>query len=156
MDRDLVEPVGPGRCVRIEDQIVRLVRYDRDAGGLHAVVERPDGSQTVMPFTEFCQRTSTITQPTGPDGVEVIDSVDWASLSEDTRNETLELAEDLLEVRTGSRRGEPELDRSAGLLNPAYDPALTTTEDRIRTKIAERRAKGLRPRAACCFEAWRP
>lgn len=143
MDRDLVEPVGPGRCVRIEDQIVRLVRYDRDAGGLHAVVERPDGSQTVMPFTEFCQRTSTITRPIGPDGVEVIDSVDWASLPEDTRNETLELAEDLLEVRTGSRRGEPELDRASGLLNPAYDPALTTTEDRIRTKIAERRAKGL-------------
>lgn len=44
---------------------------------------------------------------------------------------------DLLQVRTGSRSGTPDLDRAAGVLDPAYEPRTTSQEQRIKAKVAE-------------------
>lgn len=145
MDRNLVEHVGPGRVIRVDGRISRFVRFTQDQGDLRAVVEFPDESTLTMPFAEFCTHTTTITKPTTVDGLDVADMVEWNQLPEPARAHVIDLARDLLEIRTGSRRGTPELDRDAGVLNPAYDPQLTSQDDRVRLKAAERLSKGLRP-----------
>jgi len=44
---------------------------------------------------------------------------------------------DLVQIETGSLRGNPEADRRAGILNPAYDPKTTNSAQRLITKSRE-------------------
>lgn len=48
---------------------------------------------------------------------------------------------DLGQIETGSRARTPEHDREMGLLDPAYDPLITSQEDRIQRKQHEIRAR---------------
>lgn len=65
-----------------------------------------------------------------------------AELGEEERAAVSKRYRDLVQIETGSLRGNPEADRRAGILNPAYDPKSTTSAERLITKSRELRALG--------------
>jgi len=65
-----------------------------------------------------------------------------AELREEERAAVSTRYRDLVQIETGSLRGNPEADRRAGILNPAYDPKSTTSAERLITKSRELKALG--------------
>jgi hypothetical protein len=65
-----------------------------------------------------------------------------AELSEEERAQTLKRYRDLVQVATGSPRGNPDADRRAGVLHPDYDPDTTKLPQRLAAKSRELKALG--------------
>lgn len=133
----------PGGLVDLDGVIHRMVRFERGPAGME-VVFTVANELVRLTLSEVYQRVRPTTMPQVrvPDRLELPTSWIWHALNEAERQRLERRARDLLELRSGSRRGLAELDRLEGLLDPRYDPTITTLGERVAHKSRELRARG--------------
>ena len=134
------EGIGPGALIPFEGRSVQLVSFERGATErLEALLDTGTGLQRV-PIPRFFSEVSDRPPPKPQPGSDPeLDSPVLAQLPEHEQHRIEERYRDLLQVKTGSRRGDPEGDRAKGVLSRTYDPARTTQKQRLTAKSQELR-----------------
>jgi transposase InsO family protein len=146
MDRCNLEALSAGAVVMFRDHLVELVRFHRDDSGQLRVALRSDGQLAEVPYVEFCAGIGPVLRLDGTKtAVEPPDEPEWEKLPTQEKERITALAQELLQISTGSPTGNPGADRTAGRLDPRYDPLLTTRAQRLATKCAERQARQAKP-----------
>lgn len=129
--------VTPGAMVTFEGSPARVVSYTRNSEQrLEVLIDTGDGLRRI-PMTQFFATLA----DRAPDPVEVeeLDSPLLQQLPTQERQRIESRYQDLLQVSTGSRRGNPDGDRERGVLSRSYDPEHTTLSDRLNLKSRELR-----------------
>lgn len=129
------ESIGPGTLTTFEGRSVKILSYERGASGrLEVLFDTGTGLQRV-PCSRFFLEVFDRTPPRPEPGSDPeLDSPVLAQLPEDERRRIEERYRDLLQIKTGSRRGDPDGDRAKGTLSPTYDPARTSKMQRLEAK----------------------
>jgi putative transposase len=112
--------------------------FEKLGGVLYAVVD-VDGQQLTMPIHEVFQMLMMVsTLPADADlPQEALVQPGLERLPAAVRAMLYDRAAHMSQVETGSRAGDPELDRARGKLNPDYDPDLSTHRQRAKRKARE-------------------
>ncbi|WP_156971422.1 hypothetical protein [Knoellia sinensis] len=134
----------PGEYLQIDGRTVRLEMFDRDASGkLTALLDTGEGLERVSWLELVGRLTATSTEAADEsqnDDDPPVSPV-LADLPPSVRAQVEERYQDLLQVDTGSRRGDPDGDRRQGRLSPDYDPDTTTKAQRLERKSRELAAR---------------
>lgn len=134
----------PGQYLQIDGRTVRLELFDRDPSGrLTALLDTGDGLERVT-WLDLLARLTPASTGEVDKGKECDDgpiSPVLADLSPSVRAQVEERYKDLLQVITGSRRGDPDGDRRQGRLSPDYDPDTSTQAQRLERKSRELAAR---------------
>ncbi len=140
--------LGPGAEVMTEDGPARVLSLSMSRDGvLQALLDHGDHRSRV-PWVELAKIALSARPAPPEDAFAASPAPMLAELPDDARQRIERRFRDLLQIETGSLRGNPEGDRQAGLLAPAYDPLVTTRPERVKSKAAELRTRGEKPWAA--------
>lgn len=136
--------VGAGELIEIQGRLAKVLSVNsNDAGdGLTALVQFGDGELERMRWADLALQV--LDRPQGGTTPEV-DSALTPLLEElpvAERERYLRIYRQLLQVNTGSQRGTPDADREAGMLDPAFDPDVTTKRQRVAALVELRRTRG--------------
>lgn len=131
-----------GSHVRIGGQTVSIVNWDRTPEGrLEAVLDTGDGLRRMRSDQLWAAISPPGPQPLEQEQDEPLSPV-LAELEPAERFRLTERYADLLQIETGSRRGDLERDRTDGRLDPRFDPSTTTLTERITEKARELKGRG--------------
>lgn len=138
-----LDRLSPGAWVVYEDRSVQVVSFERGVTGrLEVLLDTGAGLQRV-PIAQFFAVASAGKSTTATEETDPVDSPLLAQLPDDERTRLEIRNQDLLQIRTGSRRGDPDGDRSKGVLSKTYDPDLTTLTQRYEAKAQELKDRGI-------------
>ena len=135
--------VGAGVVLQGATGPVRVEGFERGADGRLVGVVLQCSGRRVVPFSELCLE-ALANGRASVDQLELPAGPAWAELPEAERHRLEERARDLMQVLTGSRRGNPEADRTEGRLTDTYDPARSSRSSRLAAKARELAARGER------------
>lgn len=136
--------IGVGHTLRIGGDAVRVVSFDQGPPGtLEVLLDHGDRLERVA-WPELAARLTTPRLEVVHAGV-AQRSARLDELDEQTQRAVRERFRDLQQVICGSRTGNPDRDRELRLLDPVYDPKLTTPAQRLATKVRELRARQDKP-----------
>ena len=139
-----VDQVGVGHTMRIGGAAVRVLSFDRGPNDtLEVVLDHGDRLERLA-WPDLAARLTTPRLELVPRGVDHR-SPRLEELDEETQRAVRARFRDLQQVISGSRTGNPARDRELRLLDPAYDPTLTTAAQRLETKVRELRARQDKP-----------
>lgn len=141
--RDLL---GVGELLMVDGWTGRIVaiRSSDDSRGLVVVVDTGDGRLVTISWADVVRRVLGRAQPSAGTAGDDETSALIEELPPEAQSNIRRLYGEVKLVQTGSFTGNPEADRAAGRLDPAFDPATTTQEQRIEALIASRRRRGAR------------
>lgn len=136
--------LGVGELVMLGEQTVRIEAFDRDdSGRLTVLLDSGTGLERVS-WLELVARVSAAVEPrrelATDSEVRPISPV-LAELPTTLADAIVERYRDLVQIQTGSRRGDPDGDRLAGRLAEDYDPQLTTQTQRLERKSRDLAAR---------------
>lgn len=135
-------PIGAGHPVDEQPDAGKVIGITRDEDGRVVVVVDHGDHRTRVTWMALVKASLT-RKPAPPlDALEQHPAPMLAELAEEERAAVSKRYRDLVQIETGSLRGNPEADRRAGILNPAYDPKTTTSAERLITKSRELKALG--------------
>ncbi|GAA3620294.1 hypothetical protein GCM10022199_25950 [Marihabitans asiaticum] len=136
------EPLGVGMDVNSQPGAPKIVGITRDAEGRVVVLLDHGDHRTRVPWATLVKERLADRPERRADAVDEHPAPMLAELPDDERAAVIERYRDLLQIKYGSRTGNAEGDRRAGILNPDYDPETTTRAQRIAAKQREWRARG--------------
>ncbi|MCI1261799.1 MAG: transposase family protein [Tetrasphaera jenkinsii] len=135
-------PIGAGHPIDEQPDAGKVIGITRDEdGGVVVVVDHGD-HRTRVTWMALVKASLTCKPAPPVDVLEQHPALMLAELSEEERAAVSKRYRDLVQIETGSLRGNPEADRRAGILNPAYDPKTSTSAERLITKSRELKALG--------------
>lgn len=131
--------------LRVGGRTVRLASFERTSDDLLEVVVDHGDRLERLPWADFAAEVMTPSRALV--GVDEISegSPRFEELDDETQRSIRARFQDLQQVITGSRGGDPEEDRRRRVLDPAYDPELTTRSSRLKTKLRELRSRQDKP-----------
>lgn len=134
--------VRPGSPLLLDGRHCTFRGFERSEGGLVAVLDL-GGELTRIPIESFFARVAVANSNSAPpDRLQLPPGSVWYALDPAERSRIEERGRLLLLVETGSKRGLPDLDRVEGLLDPRYDPQLTTRRQRVENLSVDLRTSG--------------
>lgn len=138
---ELRRKIGPGSILQLDGQTVRVVSLGRDdEGALQVVLDEGDRLRK-LPFMELASSLLEASQNQDvPEEGQQNPLLADLPLEEQARIK--QRFADLLQVQTGSQRGDPDGDRREGRLDPRYDPMATSVTQRVEVKVAELKVRG--------------
>ncbi|WP_354588560.1 Mu transposase C-terminal domain-containing protein [Janibacter sp. UYMM211] len=129
--------VTPGAMVTFEGSPARVVSFGRNSEQrLEVLIDTGDGLRRI-PTTQFFATLAD--RPPEPVGASETGSPLLQQLPAQERQRIEDRYRDLLQIRTGSRRGDADGDRERGALSRSYDPEHTTLTERLNLKSRELR-----------------
>ena len=135
-------PIGAGHPVDEQPDAGKVIGITRDEDGRVVVVVDHGDHRTRVTWMALVKASLTCKPAPPVDVLEQHPAPMLAELAEEERAAVSKRYRDLVQIETGSLRGNPEADRRAGILNPAYDPKTTTSAERLITKSRELKALG--------------
>lgn len=134
--------LAAGSRITLAGQTHEVLVFERGASGRLDVVLDTGTRLRRVPFFQLLQQLSAEKPPVRRDAGALVHSPALAELPEERQRYYLERYHDLLQVQTGSLRGDLEGDRAAGIARADYDPDTTTLTQRLERKSAERLNRG--------------
>lgn len=139
---DRRKPLGIGHDIATTTDSAKVVGVTRDTQGRVVVCLDHGDHRTRVPWVELA-KTALSTRPVvDSDILDEHSSPLLAELPDEERAAVIKRYRDLLQIKYGSPRGNVDGDRRAGILNPEYDPNITTQAQRLVSKGRELRAHG--------------
>ncbi|GAA1747318.1 hypothetical protein GCM10009810_04920 [Nostocoides vanveenii] len=139
---DRRKPLGIGHDIATTTDSAKVVGVTRDAQGRVAVCLDHGDHRTRVPWIELAKNALSTRPANASDILDEHPSPLLAELPDEVRAAVIKRYRDLLQIKYGSPRGNPDGDRRAGILNPEYDPDITTQAQRMASKGRELRAQG--------------
>lgn len=128
------QPIGAGHPVDEHPDSGMVIGITRDESGKVVVVVDHGDHRTRVTWMALVKAALTRKPAPIKDVIDEHPAPMLAELPDEERAVISKRYRDLVQIDTGSLRGNPEADRRAGILNPDYDPKTTTPAQRLLTK----------------------
>lgn len=130
-----------GGSLSLQGKTVRIASFERTPDDLlEVVVDHGDRLERLM-WSDFAAEVMIPARTVVGDRDRPVQSPRFEELDDEAQRSVRARFQDLQQVISGSRSGDPEVDRRRRVLDPAYDPERTTKSQRLRTKLRELRAR---------------
>ena len=130
-----------GRSLSLQGKTVRIASFERTPDDLlEVVLDHGDRLERLM-WSDFAAEFMIPARTVVGDRDRSVQSPRLEELDDEAQRSVRARFQDLQQVISGSRSGDPEVDRRRRVLDPAYDPERTTKSQRLRTKLRELRAR---------------
>lgn len=135
-------PIGAGHPVDARPDSGIVIGITRDEDGRVVVCVDHGDHRTRVTWMTLVKEALTCRPAPALDVFDEHAAPLLAELPEQERAAISKRYRDLVQIETGSPRGNPEADRRAGILNPDYDIRTTTRAQRLDAKVRELKALG--------------